>query len=66
MRLNELFKNSGYDYSLFSSEAIDCVESAIYMKETKKGEVPHIKCLVRKKEIRLTPEEAVMKALGVE
>ena len=59
MRLNELFKNSGYDYSLFSSEAIDCVESAIYMKETKKGEVPHIKCLVRKKEIRLTPEEAV-------
>ena len=59
MKLNELFKNSGYDYSLFSSEAISFVENAIYMKETKKGEVPHIKCQVRNKEIRLTPEEAV-------
>ena len=59
MKLNELFKNSGYDYSLFSSEAIDFVENAIYMKDTKKGEIPYIRCQVREKEIRLTPEEAV-------
>ena len=59
MKLNELFKNSCYDYSLFSNEAIDFVENAIYMKDTKKGEFPYIKCLVREKEIRLTPEEAV-------
>ncbi len=59
MKLNELFKNSGYDYSLFSSEAICFVENAIYMKDTKQGECPYIMCQVREKDIRLTPEEAV-------
>ena len=59
MKLNELFKNTGYDYSLFSSAAINFIENAIYMKDSKKGEIPYIRCQVRTKEIRLTPEEAV-------
>lgn len=59
MNLNELFKNTSYDDTLFSEEAIAAIESDIYIKNVKGMEIPYIKCLVRKKEIRLTPEEAV-------
>lgn len=59
MKLNDIFKNTSYDDTLFSEEAIVAVESAIFMKSIKGVETPYIKCLVREKEIKLTPEEAV-------
>ena len=59
MKLNDIFKNTSYDDTLFSEEAIVAVESAIFMKPIKGVEIPYIKCLVREKEIKLTPEEAV-------
>lgn len=59
MKLNEIFKNTSYDDTLFSREAVNDIESAIFMKMVKGVEVPHIRCLVREKEIKLTPEEAV-------
>ncbi len=59
MRLNDIFKNTSYDDTLFSEEAIAAVESAVFMKPVKGVETPYIKCLVREKEIKLTPEEAV-------
>ena len=59
MRLNDIFKNTSYDDTLFSGDAIAAVESAIFMKPIKGVETPYIKCLVREKEIKLTPEEAV-------
>lgn len=59
MRLNDIFKNTSYDDTLFSEDAIVAVESAIFMKPVKGVETPYIKCLVREKEIKLTPEEAV-------
>ena len=59
MRLNDIFKNTSYDDTLFSEGAIAAVESAIFMKPIKGVETPYIKCLVREKEIKLTPEEAV-------
>lgn len=59
MRLNDIFKNTSYDDTLFSEEAIVAVESAIFMKLVKGSETPYIKCFVREKEIKLTPEEAV-------
>lgn len=59
MKLNELFKNSGHDYSLFSQEAISFVENGIEMRKTAKGKVPYFTCQVRNKEIRLTPEEVI-------
>ncbi|HDL5898566.1 TPA: N-6 DNA methylase, partial [Mannheimia haemolytica] len=31
----------------------------IFLKSGKNGDIPHIQCLVRKKDIKLTPEEAV-------
>lgn len=59
MKLNELFKNTSYDDTLFSQDIITTIESRIFMKAVKGVEVPYIKCLVRDKEIKLTPEEAV-------
>ena len=59
MHLNELFKNTCYDDTLFSADAITSIETALFMKPIKGVEVPYIKCLVRGKEIKLTPEEAV-------
>lgn len=59
MTLNELFKNTNYDDTLFSDEAKQAIESAVYLKPGKGGEVPYINCLQRNKGIKLTPEEAV-------
>ncbi len=59
MNLNELFKNTSYDDTLFSENAIASIETAIFMKSIKNTEVPYIKCIARGKEIKLTPEEAV-------
>ncbi|MCD8006644.1 MAG: N-6 DNA methylase [Oscillospiraceae bacterium] len=59
MKLNDIFKNTSYDYTLFSEEAISAIESAVFMKLARNVETPYIKCLVREKDIKLTPEEAV-------
>ena len=59
MKLNEIFKNTSYDDTLFSESAISAIESTMFMKTVRGGEAPYIKCLVREKEIKLTPEEAV-------
>ena len=59
IKLNELFKNTSYADTLFSEEAVSFIENAILIKKAKDVEVPYIKCLVRGKEIKLTPEEAV-------
>lgn len=59
MKLNELFKNTSYDDTLFSMDAVASIENAIVMKPYKGVMTPFIKCLVRNKEIILKPEEAV-------
>lgn len=59
IKLNELFKRTSYDSTLFSEDAISAVTSAVFTKSVKGLETPYIQCLVRKKEIKLTPEEAV-------
>ena len=57
--LEELFKDSAHKGSLFSGRAIQAIESAIFTKTVRGVEVPYIQCLVRHKDIKLTPEEAV-------
>lgn len=59
MQLNEIFKNSGYNYIQFTNVEIESLENRITEKTLKNNQVPYIVCLVRKKEIKLTPEEAV-------
>lgn len=57
--LAELFRNSTHKSSMFASETLKAIESAIFTKTIRGAEVPYIKCIIRNKEIRLTPEEAV-------
>ena len=59
MKLNDVLKNSNYDYTLFTDEEIIQVESLISVKSSSKGDTPYVKCQVRDKDIKLTPEEAV-------
>ena len=57
--LEELLRDSSYKTAVFSSEAVNFLQKAVYMQSGRKGEEPHVKCLIRHKDIRLTPEEAV-------
>lgn len=59
MTLNELFRNTNYEDTLFSDEARRTIEDAVFIKHIRGKDTPYITCLSRKKEIRLTPEEAV-------
>jgi len=57
MILSEILKDSNYKLTQFSQEQIQSLEQSITQKDDKAGH--YTVCLVRKKEIKLTPEEAV-------
>jgi type I restriction enzyme M protein len=59
MRLSEILKDSNYKSTQFDDTIIKEFEDKILTKEVRGKQVPIINCLVRKKEIRLTPEEAI-------
>jgi type I restriction enzyme M protein len=60
MTLFEILKDSDYRHAQFDLTQIREFEQRIIVKTDKNGkEIPYIQCLVRKKEIKLTPEEAV-------
>lgn len=59
MNLNELFKNTDYEGTIFSDQDKAALEARIFTKTVKNVEVPYVKCIIREKDIKLTPEEAV-------
>ena len=59
MLLKDILKDSNYKLTQFSDEQITVLEDNILLKTTKTGAVPYFNCLVRRKEIKLTPEEVV-------
>lgn len=59
MKLQEILKDSDYSLDLFSLDSIKKLESKIITKDSKGGLVYYIPCLIRDKDIRLTPEEIV-------
>lgn len=59
MTLTEILRDSNYKLTQFQQEQIDKLEASIFIKEVRGNTTPYIKCLVRKKDIKLTPEEAV-------
>lgn len=59
MNLSQLLKDTNYQLTQFSDEHIAQLENAIFQKPSKNGDVPYVHCLVRKKDIKLTPEEVV-------
>jgi type I restriction enzyme M protein len=59
MNLANILKDSDYKLSQFTAEEIDSLEQAVILKQTKSGEAPYVSCLIRHKEIRLSPEEII-------
>lgn len=59
MNISEVLKNTSYDTSMFSDSAIKAIEDNVFLKEVRGKDVPHITCLIRKKPIRLSPEEVI-------
>lgn len=59
MKLSDILKDSNYSLSQFDTEKIELLEEKIKVKEVRGKETPFVFCLVRKKDIKLTPEEAV-------
>lgn len=59
MKLTDIIKGTEYELSLFSENQISELESHVTERTTKKGVDYYLTCLVRKKEIKLTPEEVV-------
>jgi hypothetical protein len=52
-------KTQTHSLKLFSQDEIDWLEGRIFKRQTKRGEEFAVKCFVREKEIKLTPEEVV-------
>ncbi len=59
MRLIDILKDSDYNLTQFNQQQINRLEKGIDVKEAGGKETPYIKCLVRGRDIKLTPEEAV-------
>lgn len=59
MTLSEILKDSNYKLTQFSTEKIYSLEENITTKKVKDKDTPYINCLIRKKEIKLTPEEVI-------
>lgn len=59
MKLSDILKDSNYSLSQFDTEKIKLLEEKIKIKEVRGKKTPFVYCLVRKKDIKLTPEEAV-------
>src|SRR5690554_2906796 len=59
MTLADILKDSNYKLTQFNAEKVKFLEENITVRETRGKDTPYINCLVRKKEIKLTPEEAV-------
>jgi type I restriction enzyme M protein len=59
MTLAELLKDSAYKLTQFSAKQIQELENKIIVKQIRDKATPYIICLVRGKEIKLTPEEIV-------
>lgn len=60
MTLSEILKDSNYKLTQFSLPEQQKLEQRIKTKtDTKGNEIPYIQCLVRKKDIKLTPEELI-------
>lgn len=59
MKLDEIFIGTQYSKEIFGDAEIQAIEENITESEGKKGKVYNIKCLIRNKNLKITPEEAV-------
>ena len=59
MQLQEILKKSNYNDTQFTDFEKNAIENRITIKTIKNADVFYINCIIRKKEIKLTPEEVI-------
>ena len=57
--IQTILKDSNYHLALFADDEIDNLRAQIFLKTVRGKETPHVKCIVRDKDIQLKPEEIV-------
>ena len=57
--IQAILKDSNYHLDLFSEDEIDNLRAQIFLKTVRGKENPHVKCIVRDRDIQLKPEETV-------
>ena len=57
--IQAILKDSNYHLALFSEDEMDGLRAKIFPKTVRGKESPHVKCIVRDKDIQLKPEEIV-------
>ncbi len=57
--IQAILKDSNYHLALFSEDEIDDLRAKFFLKTVRGKENPHVKCIVRDKDIQLKPEEIV-------
>ena len=54
-----LGKSNTHSLKLFSADEVKWLEKRVFHRQTKRGKECAVKCIVREKDIKLTPEEVV-------
>ena len=57
--IQQVLLGSRYDTCVFKDHEIDALRDRVSMKTRRKRDVPFVTCIVRDKDIRLTPKEVV-------
>lgn len=57
--ITDILQSKNDNLSLFTQEQITSLKARIITKESNGKQTPYVNCLIRKKEIKLTPEEVV-------
>ncbi len=59
MKIADILKDSNYKLTQFRDEYIEELENSIFEKELRSGKAYYVRCLIRNRDIKLTPEEIV-------
>ena len=65
MTISDILKDSNYKLTQFNEEQVKKIEEAIIVKEVNGKNIPYLSCVVRKKEMRLTPEEIIRQLYAI-
>ena len=57
--IQKILKDSNYHLDLFKDNEVEDVRKKIFIKTERGKETPHIKCVVRDKDVQLKPEELI-------
>ena len=57
--IQTILKDSNYHLDLFTDDEIQELRKKIFIKPVRGKETPHIKCIIRNRDVQLKPEELI-------